>query len=54
MLKWEVIYIGRTYVSSLQKGFVFLRNGLFVPEKTERPFSLKGCSFLEKGLLDFL
>jgi hypothetical protein len=30
-----------------QKGFVFLKNGLFVHEKRERPFSLKGCSFIK-------
>ena len=50
LLKWEVIYIGRTYVSSLQKGFVFLKNGLFVRGKTKRPFFPKGCSFIKNGL----
>jgi hypothetical protein len=35
---------------SLKKGYVFMKNGLFVPKKKERPFSLKGCSIVCKGL----
>ena len=31
-----------------KKGFVFLKNGLFVHEKTKRPFSLKGCSIFRQ------
>ena len=44
-------------INSSQKGFVFLKNGLFVHKKTERPFFLKavrffvkGCSFIKNGL----
>ena len=33
-----------------KKGFVFLKNGLFVRGETERPFSPKGCSIFCKGL----